>query len=250
MAFSLKTRGGVVVRRNKAFETAFCVVWLGCLATGELAAGERPVTADSNIVLSVISPPGSGLQLQIDYPATFTNRLDVYVSTNLQSRAWGLHATNLATLGSNAVLWSDPTADRTGQRFYQVGNADLDSDQDGLADARERLIHHTNPLMPDSDLDGVPDGAELRRGTDPVSGGPSSITLYVDSDTGSDGLDGLRPEMGDGHGPKRSLSAASGTSYARDVIQFCGTSVFLEPSLCIGSTDVTLRPMGGVCVQP
>jgi len=190
------------------------------------------------------------MELQIDYPATFTNRLDIYVSTNLQARIWRLEITNIATLGTNSMVWADPVAPEAGPRFYHVGNADLDTDRDGLPDAREILIHHTNPVMPDSDQDGVPDGAELQRGTDPLSGGPAAITLYADSDAGSDGFDGISPQVSGGHGPKRSLQAAAGASYPGDVIQLCGTAPFMAPSLCVGSHDMTLRPMGLVCVQP
>jgi hypothetical protein len=102
----------------------------------------------------------------------------------------------------------------------------------------------------DSDSDGVPDGMEIQRGTDPGFDGSSEITLYVDSDAGSDSFDGRSPDVVAGHGPKHSLGAASGVSYARDVIQLRGLGVFHEPSLCIGARDVTLRPVGAVLIQP
>lgn len=219
------------------------------LVTGEVMAGERPAASVSNIVLSVIQPSGAPFQLQIDYPDTFSNRLDIFISTNLQAGAWRLLDGNLPTQGSNTLTWIDLAAG-TGPRFYCVGNADLDADLDGLPDAREIWVYRSNPLLPDSDSDGVPDGAELRRGTDPNAGGPSPIILYADSDAGSDGFDGLSSVVTAGHGPKRSLAAASGESYPRDVIQCSGQGVFQEPALCLGSRDVTLRPSGAVCVQP
>ena len=222
----------------------------GGFAAGELMAGERPAAAVSNIVLSVARPSGEPLQLQIDYPDSFTNRLDLYISTNLQAGMWQLCDTNLSTLGSNVLTWRDAIAAGTGSRFYCVGNADLDTDCDGLVDAREILIYRTNPVLSDSDGDGVPDGAEVRRGTDPNSGGPSFIILYVDSDAGSDDFDGLSPVLTASHGPKRSLAAVSGESYPHDVIQMSGLTVFNEPALCLGSRDVTLCPLGAIYVQP
>lgn len=236
--------------RNAVREMALFGLCFAYITVGEVAAGERLGAADSNIVISVLQPTKEGMYLQIDYPVVFTSRLDIYISTNLQSGTWMLGDTNLSTTGNNTLAWIDSATVSLGRRFYRVGNADLDTDLDGLADVRETLIYLTNPLVPDTDSDGIPDGAELQRGTDPVAGGSSVITLYADSDAGADGYDGYAPEVTAGHGPKRSLSAAANVSYSRDVIQLSGLGVFHEPSLWIGTSDVTLRPLGAVCVQP
>jgi hypothetical protein len=153
-------------------------------------------------------------------------------------------------MGTNFIVWDGGLSVFGGPRFFRVGNADLDTDLDGLADAREVLIYGSDPRLSDSDQDQVPDGVELMRGTDPVVGGSSSIVLYVDSDAGADGFDGYAPEAADGHGPKRTLSAAVAMSYPRDLIQLRGLNVYREPELLIGSNDLTLQPMGFVCVQP
>lgn len=224
-----------------------CLGWMGA---GQAAAWERPPAAESNIVLSLAPAAGTAVQLRIDYPPSFSSRLDLYVCTNLQAGAWGLLVPALPTVGSNRLSWTDSALIGSGACFYRVGNADWDTDQDGLADARETWLHQTHPLMPDTDLDGVPDGAELRRGTDPVAGGSSAITLYVDSEAGSDSFDGLTPEVSGVHGPKRSLHSALEVSYVRDVIQLAGVAAFHEPSLCIGTRDVSLRPLGAIVIRP
>lgn len=225
-------------------------VCLWAIAAKTLAGEGRPEAAASNIVLSVAQPIDGQLRLIIDYPDAFSNRLDIYLSTNLQAGGWALCGMNLATAGSNTLTWSAPGLPGTGVHFYQVGNADLDTDQDGLADAREVLIYRTQPLAPDSDLDGVPDGAELQRGTDPGAGSSSTILLYADSDAGSDQFDGLSPVVTGGHGPKRTLGAAAAASFPRDVIQVRGVGAFQEPSLSLGRCDVTVRPVGAVWIQP
>lgn len=224
-----------------------CLGWLGAC---QVVAWDRPPAAESNIVLSVTQPAGAPVQLLIDYPRSFSSRLDIYMCTNLHAGDWGILASALPTAGSDHLSWTPSASPGSGACFYRAGNADWDTDQDGLADARETWLHGTDPLAPDSDLDGVPDGAELRRGTDPVAGDPASITLYVDSDAGSDGFDGLAPEAVGAHGPKRSLQAASEASYAGDVIQLAGVAAFQEPSLCIGTRDVSLRPLGAIVIQP
>lgn len=238
------------MRRNRVLKIAVCGLCGGWLATSEVTAGDRPEAADSNIVLSLLAPTGGGIRLQIDYPSTFSSRLDIYASTNLQSGRWGLREAALPAFGHQGLVWTDLANPDASLCFYQAGNADLDTDQDGLADARETLIYQTDSHSPDSDADGVPDGAEISRGTDPVSGGSSVIMLYADSDAGADGYDGYAPVVSGGHGPKRSLRAASEASYSHDVIQLSGAAIFEEPSLSLGASDVTLRLLGSVWVQP
>jgi Bacterial TSP3 repeat len=43
-----------------------------------------------------------------------------------------------------------------------------DSDSDGLTDAYEKLVSHTDPNNPDTDGDGIPDGWEVLLGLNPL----------------------------------------------------------------------------------
>ncbi|WFB36374.1 LamG domain-containing protein [Kiritimatiellota bacterium B12222] len=75
--------------------------------------------------------------------------------------------------GEEFVLRDDGSAihdhpQDTALRLYQVGNAFLDSDRDGLRDMHERLVLKTDPENVDSDFDGVNDGWEFRQGMDPA----------------------------------------------------------------------------------
>ncbi|MDA3910737.1 MAG: hypothetical protein PF448_05210, partial [Bacteroidales bacterium] len=100
--------------------------------------------------------------------------LDVYNSTNLLNQyGWNL----VATLEHNL----DPLRYVAGfdtSSYYSLGNAVLDSDGDGLLDARELKLFGTDPDSADSDADGLSDGEE--------------IFLYrlnpLSSDTDDDGL--------------------------------------------------------------
>ena len=51
-----------------------------------------------------------------------------------------------------------------------------DSDADGLGDNDEQLVYHTLPLVQDTDGDGVLDGTEVRLGTDPLAAETAFVT--------------------------------------------------------------------------
>lgn len=58
--------------------------------------------------------------------------------------------------------------------------ADIDTDRDGLTDSDE-AVHLTNPLVPDTDGDGYPDGLEVANGYSPLKGNSTRLAA-VDSD--------------------------------------------------------------------
>lgn len=63
---------------------------------------------------------------------------------------------------------------------YGEGAAIVDSDLDGLTDEGEKQIYQTDPQNPDTDGDGVLDGAEVLGGSDPLD---SSVVLPVSEST-------------------------------------------------------------------
>ena len=98
------------------------------------------------------------MALGIGWPDDFTNNLEVFARATLATTGWSVISTNLSTAGTNSLWWVDTTVDsNTVSRFYRVGNADLDSDEDGLTDARERLTWGTDENDQDSDDDGLSD---------------------------------------------------------------------------------------------
>jgi len=70
-------------------------------------------------------------------------------------------------------------------------NADLDDDEDGLSDIDEIEVYSTDPLLLDSDSDGINDGWEVQNGFDPLDGSDAS------DDSDNDNADNLSEfEMG------------------------------------------------------
>ncbi|HMO52520.1 MAG TPA: hypothetical protein PKE26_09045 [Kiritimatiellia bacterium] len=102
--------------------------------------------SDSNIVFTAIYKTNS-VAVTIAYPEDFTNRLDIYTCNDLLAEIWSFAVRELPTTGTNQITWIDTNAwIQTGLpvRFYAAGNADLDTDGDGYADAREIMVYKTD----------------------------------------------------------------------------------------------------------
>lgn len=116
-----------------------------------------PEDEQTNVLVGVHTPDG------------FTNRLELFATTNLLEIPWRLAATNLSLEDTNILYWADPAQDELESCFYAAGNADADSDDDGLTDAREKFLFGTDPLDSDTDGDELPDGWEAQYGLDPLT---------------------------------------------------------------------------------
>lgn len=129
----------------------------------------------NHLWLSVHGPSDglTGLIVEVHIPEGFTNRVEIFSITNLLSFPWGLAATNLATAGTNSVVWAEPDLAALERCYYAAGNADMDFDGDGLPDARERFLYGTDPVEADTDGDGYSDGVEVELGTDPLVFNPA-----------------------------------------------------------------------------
>ena len=174
----------------------------------------RSMQASSNVVFDAVFKVSTGMCLVVSYPDNFTNRLEMFVSSNLLDFGWSLLATNLVTAGTNTLVWVDTSATNSGvpNRYYAAGDADFDSDGDGIADGRELRMYRTNPNSRDSDGDGLVDGYSGVLTTNAYPGGiATNGNLYVEGelswltnpkvkDTDGDGMeDGW--EVRNGHNP-------------------------------------------------
>lgn len=138
----------------------------------------------TNIQLTIESTSNGTVEVEAYWPVDFTNRLEIYAASDLVTADWQIAQTEISTTGGSSYAWEDTNTNLT-QRMYAAGNMDIDTDGDGIPDAREKYLYKTDPDLADTDGDGVDDGAEVANGTDP---------LQADSD--GDGLhDGIEDAL-------------------------------------------------------
>ena len=120
-----------------------------------------------SLVFAGIQRVTNGLELTIGLPDGWANRLDVLVSDDLGPFIWRWQALLLDATNGVSFAWVDTNAPAIDRTFYVLGNADIDSDGDGLSDAIEIYVTKTCPTNPDTDGDGLSDGWEIGHGMNP-----------------------------------------------------------------------------------
>ena len=97
------------------------------------------------------------------------------------STIWRMDGTNVTSTPLCVALGDAP---RFELRWSALGDiTGEDTDSDGVSDAHEILLHHTDPHLADTDGDGLSDGSEITAGLNPL-----------DPDEDGDGIpDGLDP---------------------------------------------------------
>lgn len=183
--------------------------WADLLLRREAARSEEDGQARTMMLLMQYAegfwlhtaPGTNGLDLVIYAAEGFTNRVEIYTTDCLVDGEWQIAVQDLTPHSGDPAAWnigsSQPVA------FFRGGNMDIDSDGDGIPDARERMIYGTDPynwdtdgdglsdyeeiylygtdpLNPDTDGDGLSDGWEIAHGFDPLD--PSDALRDTDDD--------------------------------------------------------------------
>ncbi|MEM7393567.1 MAG: thrombospondin type 3 repeat-containing protein, partial [Verrucomicrobiota bacterium] len=125
---------------------------------------ERPYDADfpenddpPHVAAMTLNPAGDEMTLTIHTLGTSGEHLEIYyqdltATDRFESASgWLVAEENLDTAGQQTVLWTDDGSggrekvDGVFARIYLVGRGDIDSDGDGIPDAREVAVHGTDP---------------------------------------------------------------------------------------------------------
>jgi len=202
-------------------------------------------TEPPTVVAMSAGKGGNKMCLTIACTGVAGEQLDILYKDLTQGEAfsskqgWQL-ADTVATVGEDLVAWTDAPDDNGARlpvnqvvgRYYLIGRADIDTDADGIPDARETFVYGTKADIADTDGDGMPDGAELAAGRDPcatdaslVDKGPAAPTrgsgqgtIYVDATAGSDTYDGRSETVAGVSGPKKTIDGGLEVSAAGDRI--------------------------------
>lgn len=146
--------------------------WEDLITTKSMLAASSTLSLDGGEMMAMRAVPAehvddiwlaletqtNGINLEVYAPDGFTNRVEVYSCADLVSGFWTVAGQNLYP-STNPAVW-DASSTLT-NRFLRAGNMDIDSDEDGLPDAREVIVHKTDPGNADSDGDTLSDSQEL-----------------------------------------------------------------------------------------
>ncbi len=159
-------------------------------AQAELEASMMPMmmslqTPVTHLQLAIENTTNGTVVLEIGWPATFTNELEIFATTNLAGHVWQVVCTDIDTSSSTHFLWEDWAFTNTPNRSYIASKADVDTDGDGLADGREIYLYNSLTNAIDSDFDGLSDYAEVTAffPTDPTDDDISAPAITIASPT-------------------------------------------------------------------
>ena len=130
--------------------------------------------SSSNVWMTNVSASVTSQPLTFNFSIAGGNPASLYDVFACPALASSLTNGLWAWMGQGPTCYSYSLANMpmTGSVFFILGTA-LDTDGDGLTDAYERLVSHSDPNMVDTDLNGMPDGWQVlhfgRIGNNPMS---------------------------------------------------------------------------------
>lgn len=231
--------GSTMLRPGKGYwhlsSNEYNTIWTEIRPYENNFPGESQLPAITGIE---VGEDGQTIELTIEC-ASADQVLDVFykdmdLSNPFDSLAgWRLAETELYVGAEGIVNWVDsahsarPMINEVPGRYYLVGRADIDSDGDGIPDARELFVNQTDPYavyVPQEMSEIIPHDemtflTNVVNGTNVVTVITSNLAqrrppeilvgriIYVDRKIGGDNLSGQSPVVIDQNGPKQTITA-------------------------------------------
>lgn len=196
---------------NESVASARAAAASSAVLSGSGGMAMMSMGGSNNFEVIEIGQTNTGMAVTFAWPATFTNRVDIYSFDGGEFTgrvSWTLADVGYVTDGTNQLRWIDSgqlgraLPSNTSVRFYAAGDADLDEDFDGYGNTYEYLILHTVITNGDTDGDYYSDGPFDPDNTGPIVAGPDAFPLDPNEwlDTDGDGIgDNSDPDIdGDG----------------------------------------------------
>ena len=199
--------------------------------------------ASSDFIFTDLQITNGIADMQVHLPDGVTCRVDVFYTTFQPIFPWALGTTTPATSGTFRVQFPCTTTNA----FFMVGNADIDSDQDGLPDARENLMYGTNPHNFDTSGDGMSDGWKVTYGLSTLAGtgvnGRNKLVAWWCNNNGSwlSDLTGTNPGPHYGNYQSGTFDTTSVSAYPamyNDAVGFLSQ----DASILVANDDQALSP--------
>ena len=86
----------------------------------------------------------TGVVVTANIPTALTNDLSIFTTSDLIGDWWDVVETVTRPSATNILTWAH-AFESSGSRFITLGDAELDSDEDGVPDSEELLVYHTSP---------------------------------------------------------------------------------------------------------
>jgi hypothetical protein len=164
------------------------------VVSGGSTSNQQSMLAIYSNDIAFVTGPLNGSPTVLLHAPDSVAALDVFASTNLSLPLNGWWLDGVWAHTSDPIPCPPSFLDRL---FRTAGNAEADTDHDGLSDARELRLFGTSPLLADSDGDGLCDWLELMAyGLDPLSGDsdgdgiPDALEVELGTSPGSADSDG------------------------------------------------------------